>query len=107
MGEVSPPADEFEVTVFLFGAEDTYRFSGTVNEWAVPGPGFFIAVCALEVIFTEFYPTGSCGIDLDQGRCSAGFWSCDWGQILCLVSTCVDPEGKSEQAGCEYLLEDR
>lgn len=66
MGEVSPPADEFEVSVFLFGAEDTYRFSGAVNEWAVPGPGFFIAVCALEVIFTEFYPTGSCGIDLNK-----------------------------------------
>lgn len=101
MGEVSPPADEFEVSVFLFGAKNTYGFSSAVNERAVPGPGFFIAVCALEVVFAEFYPTGSCGIDLYEGRGSADFWGCDWSQILCLVGTDVGPEGKGEQAGGE------
>ena len=67
VGEVSPPADEFEVSVFLFGAKDTDWFSGAVNERAVPGPSIFVTVCALEVVFTEFDPTGAGGIDLDEG----------------------------------------
>ena len=65
IGQVSPPADEFEVSVLLFRAKDADRFAGAVDQWTVPGPSFFVAVGALEIVFSEFDPTVAGGIDLD------------------------------------------
>ena len=64
-GQVSPPADEFEVLVFLFRAQDTDGFAGAVDQGTVPGPSFFVAIGALEIVFSEFDPTVAGGIELD------------------------------------------
>jgi len=66
VGEVSPPADEFKVSVFFLGSQDADRIAGAVDKWAVPSPGVFVAVCALEIVFAEFDPTISGCIDLNR-----------------------------------------
>ena len=99
VGEVSPPADEFEVSVFFLGSQDADRIAGAVDQWAIPSPGIFVAVRALEIVFTEFDPAVCGCIDLNRRRCSADLCRCFLCDCRSEVSFCRQCDQRGD--GCQ------